>query len=286
MAIELVLEADSPNEGRNKINNNFQQLETDSTTALKSNGSVKFTGSQDADGNRIMNMVTNPDNLGDAANVATVRLYSDRNIKKNHVYVSPNYITQVDYYGQDGTTVIAYGVKSLTEAFSLITDSTTNNWWTISVADNENYYSDMVDFNSAPDYIVIEGEGNTVYQFTGDITHIGCTKNMVLITNQVNTNLGNQKLDSNIIKFSRSDGTNTALTLTQFVVGTNNMFVCNTTDSIILGSLIGTPKYFYLNRNDMSIDNIGTGVIDTGCINTISGDLKERLEELNIFKGL
>lgn len=285
MAIQLILESDTPNEGRVKINSNFNELESDSTGYLMADGSIKWTGSQDADGQRLINLATDPNNLLDAVNVQTLRTWTDKNIKKNHIYVSTNYTTKVTYYGQDGTTEIAYGVSNMDDAFNLIpADTTTDNWWTIEVAENPNYYPEA-DMTLLPDYVNIIGIGKPVIPFTGNLTGVSKWIDIVLaVTTGGGITIKNLYLDRFAIKFSGND-----LTIESKVFAKNSYFVCEDTDRIILASDSSTGpagQYFYFSNNDLSVDFEGIGLLDGGVQNTVSADLKSYLEDQLYFKGL
>lgn len=284
MAIQLILESDTPNEGRVKINSNFNELESDSTGYLMADGSIKWTGSQDADGQRLINLATDPNNLLDAVNVQTLRTWTDKNIKKNHIYVSTNYTTKVTYYGQDGTTEIAYGVSNMDDAFNLIpADTTTDNWWTIEVAENSNYYP-VADMTLLPDYVNVVGIGKPVIPFTGNITGLSKWKDIVLaVTTGGGITIKNLFLENFAIKFTGND-----LLVEEKVFAKSSYFVCEASDRIILASdsSAGVLRYFYFSNCDLSVDFEGIGLLDGGVSNTISSDLKSYLENSLFFKGL
>lgn len=163
MSIETINLSDSPNSGRTKINSNFSELSIDLAGKISADGTTPFTGNIDAGGNKLINLA--PATAGtDGINLNQAQSVSNRIIAKNYAYVLPSIASfSADIY-LDGTGDRALRVKSLTEAFTTITDSTTDNEWTILVNNHPSYYPNT-DFSSLTNYMnIVATDGNAKLQ--------------------------------------------------------------------------------------------------------------------------
>lgn len=271
MSIETINLTDSPNAGRTKINSNFIELSSGLAEKISSDGTIPFTGNIDAGGYRLMNLA--PATTGtDGINYNQAQSVSNRIIAKNYAYVLPSIATFSPEIYLDGTGDKSLRVKSITEAFTSITDSTTGNEWTILVNNHPSYYANT-DFSSLTDYMnVIGTDGNAKLQVSettpGNFVISKSAYFYGLTFNFLGTYL---RLENNGIYEKCNIYVHDSFSSpTKISLSNINLLSCNLIADEI--EMDGTSSNF-IDDCRLSVDLTGTGINDPNTINKINPNL-------------
>lgn len=239
--------SDTPNQGRVKINSNFDLVNTELNKKLNLDGSSLPTANINLNGYRIINA-----GAGLSANEYTTKIQMESSVNqtivKRYIYVIPETNQPQKILYVDGTNS-DYGVKTNRPdtAFNYIqtqADGTTGNEWTIKVPYKASFYKDQ-SFAKFGNYINMFGEGRPVIEITdsttvgvADILGIskisGCT---LIYKDGVELNIGNGlKIDDcDIFMNNTSYVSPRILTIRSGVVTNCRIFA----DQIILDSTTG-----------------------------------------------
>lgn len=274
--IEHIEEADLVNEGRNKMNTNFDELAAEYESFIRSDGTKAMAASLNMANHQVKNIAPATSG-GEAVNYDQAVSFTNKIVANNYAYVIP---ASGDPYSdfdlilsdQTGRAVRAKSIGDIFRNLSITNETR----WTIKIFNHPTYYKNT-DFSAATDGFIIIGDGFTKVSLmptTIESTEFVLTKNiyfkdMNLIFNGTRMKFVNCTFDNcKLYCYKDSDEARVQL---------NNVTIVN---SDIVSDVIEIlePGICFINNCRMSTDLSGTGVFDPNGINQVIPNLKTYIQ--------
>jgi hypothetical protein len=172
MSIQTINITDTPNQGRVKINSNFDSVVVDLNNKLNIDGSNSMVGHLDMGGYRTVNAGAGVD---DDDYITKAQMITETNhlVVKRYIYCNPDYNQTSKILYLDGTNS-DFGVKvdNLSTALAYANaqaDGTLGLEWVIKVPFKTDYWTNQ-SFVNFSDYINIIGEGKPIIEISDGTT--------------------------------------------------------------------------------------------------------------------
>lgn len=279
--IEHIEEADLVNQGRNKINANFDQLTDEYGSFIRSDGSKAMEAHLDMSGHQIKN-VAPATSSAEAVNYDQAASFANKTVANNYAYVIP---ASGDPYSdfnlilsdQTGRAVRAKSIGDIFRNLSITNETR----WTIKIFNHPTYYNDA-DFSMATSGFNLIGDGFTKLKLmptTVELNEFILTRNLYfkdlsLIFNGTRMEFDKCTFD-NCKLYCYHETAESKIQLKDVTIVNSD---------IISSSIqILEPGICFINNCRLSTDLTGTGVIDPNVINQIIPNLKTYIQnQINI----
>lgn len=253
MSIQTINITDTPNEGRVKINSNFDSVTTDLDNKLNTDGSNLMDAHLNMNGYRVINAGAGIDD-NDFITKSQMITETNHLVVKRYIYCNPDYNQTSKVLYLDGTNS-DYGVKvdNLSTALTYSksqADGTYGYEWTIKVPYKSDYWINQ-SFVNFSDYINIFGEGKPVIEIAD-----GTTPNVADI-------IGNSKIRDAILVYADGKTLNLSgnVTIEDCDIILNNTVGLQARKIVIGGANIINCKII---ADEIELDGTSVNLVD-GC---------------------